>query len=154
MWHVLLCYQLFIGFLQVKYFLLSDYQRHEGPKQTDFCVIVSVCSFAPKGNKQIEGGGGEKFCTEIFILFLLNLALSVLCFFAVFAGTGVWDIFCFVEHFLNRLEKTRCLVLAICPLLKTHFLLQLMEKGHTSLRLSSVCPSSGSAVTKRKRNEP
>lgn len=88
MWHVLLCYQLFIGFLQVKYSLLSDYQRHEGPKRADFCVIVSVCCFAPKGNKQIEGGGGEKFCTEIFILFLLNLALSVLCFLQCLLALG------------------------------------------------------------------
>lgn len=41
---------------------------------------------------------------EAFLLFVLNQALSVEGF-AVCAGIGVGDMSCFLECFLNRLEK-------------------------------------------------
>lgn len=108
MWHAPLCYQLFIGFLQVKYSLLSDYQRLftlAWSYWTDWflyhCFSLLLRSKKKETNRRRRR---RNVCTETFILFLLNWALSVVGF-AVYAGIGIGDISCFLEHFLNRLEK-------------------------------------------------
>lgn len=75
--------------------------QHEVTRQTNFLPLLQfVSSFQKEINRRKRR---RSVCTETVIIFRFSWILSAM-FFVVCAG--VWRIFCFIEHFLNRLGKT------------------------------------------------